>query len=93
MAKQCELVIGYLLPRQCEEKGDNNCTRCGRLVCDLHTRMADAGLLCRDCFENVPARTVGEVVPLAPVVHQHIYTRDYAAFDHDQEVDAFSTLS
>jgi hypothetical protein len=93
MAKQCELVIGYLLPRQCEEKGINACTRCGRGVCDLHTRLGEAGLLCRDCFENVPARTLNDVIPLAPVVSQHIYTRDYAAFDREQEGEAFSTQS
>ena len=93
MTKQCELVIGYLLPRQCEEKGENTCKRCGRVVCDLHTRMGDEGLLCRDCFENVPARTLSDVIPLAPVVHQHIYTHDYQAFDREQADDTFSTLS
>ena len=93
MAKQCELIIGYLLPRQCEEKGDNTCKRCGRVVCDLHTKMGDEGLLCCDCFENVPARSLAEVVPLAPVVHQLIYTRDYAAFEREQAEESFSTLS
>ena len=93
MAGQCELVIGYLLPRQCEEKGENTCKRCGRAVCDLHTRMGDEGLLCRDCFENAPVRTLADVIPLSPVVHQHIYTRDYAAFDREQGGEAFSTQS
>ena len=93
MAKQCDLVIGYLLPRQCEEKADNTCRRCGRMVCDLHTRMGDEGLLCRDCFENAPARTLVDVIPLAPVVYQHIYTRDYEFFEREQAGDTFSTLS
>lgn len=93
MATQCELVIGYLLPRQCEEKSQNTCTRCKRQVCDLHTRMSDSGLLCRDCAENIPARTLEQVIPLAPVVHQHIYTHDYSAFDREQEGESFSTLS
>jgi recombinational DNA repair protein (RecF pathway) len=93
MAKQCELIIGYLLPRQCEEKGVNACTRCQRVVCDLHTSMGDSGLLCRDCFENAPARTLDDVVPLVPVVHQYIYTRDYQAFDQDRADEAMGTLS
>ena len=93
MAVQCQMVIGYLVPRQCEEKGVNACKRCGRVVCDLHTKMGDEGLLCRDCFENAPARTLEDEVPMAPVVHQYIYTRDFASFDREQGEDTFSTLS
>ena len=50
MAKQCELIIGYLLPRRCEEKAITTCSKCGRAVCDLHARMGDEGILCRDCL-------------------------------------------
>jgi hypothetical protein len=55
--------------------------------------MGDEGLLCRDCFENVPVRTLDQVIPLAPVVYQRIYTRDYEAFEREQPEDTFSTLS
>lgn len=93
MEKQCELVIGFLLPRQCEEKGRNTCKRCGRVVCDVHTKLGEEGLMCRDCFENIPPRTLENLIPLAPAVHQHIYTRDYDLFDQEQGADTFSTLS
>jgi hypothetical protein len=103
MAKQCELIIGYLLPRRCEEKGVAACQKCERTVCELHTRMADQGLLCRDCHEEGQPREAGAVPLLPEPVHDVIYRRgdfsslgtdddDFALFDGD-EGDAFSTLS
>ncbi len=92
MAKQCELIIGYLLPRQCEEKAINLCTNCGRGMCELHTSMGDHGLLCRDCFEEGKPRDAGEPEPLAEPVQEIIYSRGYQHFDDDGD-DAFQTLS
>ena len=93
MAKQCELIIGYLLPRQCEEKGINGCANCGRLVCEHHTRMGDRGLLCRDCYEEGKPREAGAPEPLAEPVKQTIYHRDFDAFDDDMGDDGFASLS
>jgi hypothetical protein len=103
MAKQCELIIGYLLPRRCEEKGVTTCQKCRRTVCELHTRMADQGLLCRDCHEEGKPRAAAPVAPLPEPVHDVIYRRgdfsslrsvddDFDLFDAD-EGDTFSTLS
>ena len=94
MAKQCELFIGYLLPRRCEEKGVEVCTKCGRGVCELHTRMGDQGLLCRDCYEHGQPLTLDEASALPEPVQQTIYRRDdFSAFDTEPEIDTFSTLS
>ena len=104
MAKQCELIIGFLLPRRCEEKGVVACGKCKRTVCELHARMGDHGLLCRDCREEGRPRAVGAVPPALPEpVRQVVYRRgdfashmgddDFDFFDTDERGDAFSTLS
>lgn len=97
MAKQCEMIIGYLLPRRCEEKGITVCQRCGRTVCELHTRVGDEGLLCRDCFELGQPHTAATPPPALPrPVQQTIYHRwgdDFDLFDRDEGAEAFSVLS
>jgi hypothetical protein len=104
MAKQCEMIIGYLLPRRCEEKGITVCQKCRRTVCELHTRVADDGLLCRDCQEEGQPRTAEERAPLPGPVEEAIYHRrgfssydttddDFDLFDHEEGADAFSVLS
>jgi hypothetical protein len=104
MAKQCELIIGYLLPRRCEEKGITTCQMCKRMVCEMHTRVADDGLLCRDCHEEGQPRTVEALEPLPQPVEQTIYHRggfssfdttddDFGLFEGDEGADAFSVLS
>lgn len=104
MAKQCELIIGYLLPRRCEEKGITVCQMCKRTVCEMHTRVADDGLLCRDCYEEGQPRTIEAPEPLPSPVQETIYRRpDFGTFDTDEDdfdlfegdegTDAFSMLS
>jgi hypothetical protein len=104
MAKQCEMIIGYLLPRRCEEKAITVCQKCKRRVCELHTRVADDGLLCRDCHEEGQPRTAEAVAPLPEAVEQTIYHRggssaldttddDFALFDQDEGAEGFSMLS
>ena len=104
MAKQCEMIIGYLLPRRCEEKGITVCQKCRRRVCELHTRVADDGLLCRDCQEEGQPRTGEAPPPLPEAVEQTVYYRggssvldttddDFALFDQDEGAEAFSMLS
>ncbi len=94
MANQCEMFIGYLLPRRCEEPAVEVCTHCGRGVCDLHTRVGDQGLLCRDCYEQSRPLTSEEAATLPVAVQQTIYRReDFDAFDSEAGSDSFSTLS
>ena len=109
MAKQCELIIGYLLQRRCEEKGIAACHKCKRMVCEPHTRMGDQGLLCRDCHEEGQPRTSEGVPSLPEPVHAVVYRRgdfsrgdssshdfdddDFGSFDSDERGEAFSTLS
>lgn len=94
MTKQCELFIGYLLPRRCEEKAAEVCTKCGRGVCELHTRVGDQGLLCRDCYEQGRPLTPEEASSLPEPVRQTIYRRDdFSPFESESGLDTFSTLS
>jgi hypothetical protein len=94
MAKQCELIIGYLLPRRCEEKVTATCLKCGRGTCELHTRIGDTGLLCRDCYEEHQPLAAEEFTPLPAPVQRSIYRRgDFLLFEGEEAGDAFSTLS
>lgn len=94
MPKQCEMIIGYLLPRRCEEKAVVKCSKCGRMVCDLHTRIGDEGVLCRDCFEHIPPRTLKDKPELPEAVRRVIYTReDFGVFEAEAEEEAFASLS
>ncbi len=104
MAKQCGLVIGYLLPRRCEEKAADQCLKCKRDVCQHHTRIGDTGLLCRDCYETGQPLAHEKLMPLPEPVGHTIYHRDdfgsyetedddYLLFDAEAEEDSFSTLS
>ena len=94
MAKQCELIIGYLLPRRCEEKAITTCSKCGRAVCDLHARMGDEGILCRDCYEHVPPRSLKDKPRLPESVRKVIYRReDFDVFEAEREEEAFVSLS
>ena len=94
MAKQCELIIGYLLPRRCEEKVMATCLKCGRSVCELHTRIGDQGLLCRECYEEREPRTLEEATALPAPVGRTIYRQeDFRPFEAEDEGEMFSTLS
>lgn len=96
MARSCEMIIGYLLPRQCEEKAVIECSKCGRSVCEHHARIGDQGVLCRDCFEQRAPRGPESInVPLSGVVRRAIYRHeDFSLFEGDEGLDdAFSTLS
>ena len=84
MARQCELIIGYLLPRRCEEKAAAACTKCGREVCKRHTRVGDSGLLCRDCYEERRPRDPKELEPLPEPVERRIYRREgFRSYDDE----------
>lgn len=104
MAKQCGLVIGYLFPRRCEEKAADQCVKCKRDVCQHHTRIGDAGLLCRDCYETGQPLAHEKLTPMPELMGPTIYRRDefgsfdpddedYLPFEEEKEEDVFSTLS
>lgn len=58
MTQLCQMTIGFLIPRACENKARFSCTKCGRSVCTEHAVMLDAGVVCEAChlgFESAVA--------------------------------------
>jgi hypothetical protein len=78
MARQCELIVGFLIPHRCEGKARSVCTKCGRAVCDEHATITDSGIICVACHEEIeqpPPSAIAAVPPAA------IYDRrDYDLF-------------
>ena len=63
MTKQCEMIIGFLVPRQCDTKARSTCIRCGKRVCDEHAAVSPAGILCEACHTGEEQPTVAEATP------------------------------
>ena len=53
MAQKCEMIIGYLVPHQCENPALGKCTKCGRGFCDEHTLQAQDGRVCLACQQGL----------------------------------------
>lgn len=54
----CQMTIGFLIPRACENKARFACTKCGRAICTEHAVILDSGVVCEAChlgFESAIA--------------------------------------
>jgi len=92
MAKGCQMTIGFLIPRPCENKARSTCIKCGKAVCDEHAVILDTGIVCVACHEGI------EAVAVTPLVRQLPRARyrdeDFALFEGAEEVgDVFDDLS
>jgi hypothetical protein len=92
MARQCELIVGYLIPHRCEGKASSICTRCGRAVCDEHATIADSGIICVACHEEIEQPPLPAVAAVPPAA---IYdSSDYAQFASGEDRgDLFAEMS
>lgn len=91
MASQCEMIIGFLVPRRCENPALGNCGNCGRGYCEEHIEVTSQGLLCQACSQGLEQ-------PVAlPITAQSFSDEDLALFDQvsrfDSDDDMFSDLS
>jgi recombinational DNA repair protein (RecF pathway) len=91
MASQCEMIIGFLVPRRCENPALGNCSRCGRGYCEEHISVETQGLICKACSQGLEQ-------PVAlPLTAQSFSDEDMALFDQasrfDNDDDLFSDLS
>ncbi len=92
MAKQCEMIIGFLVPHRCELTALGQCTKCGRGYCDEHIAVTPSGLICQACSQGLEQ-------PVAlPVTARTFTPDDLAAFNaasqwDEDEDDMFSDLS
>jgi hypothetical protein len=91
MASQCEMIIGFLVPRRCENPALGNCSQCGRGFCEEHVEVQAQGLVCQACSQGLEK-------PVAlPITAQSFSDDEMALFDRasrfDNDEDMFSDLS
>ncbi len=91
MTKQCDMMIGFLVPHRCPNIGMTTCVKCGRLFCDEHVGLTPGGLVCLAC-----QRGLAEPVTIPEVARTYdaadlVAFSDVGAFDDDD--DTFADLS
>lgn len=92
MAERCEMIIGYLVPHQCENPALGTCVKCGRGFCDEHTNPVRGGRMCLACQQGL------EMPVALPIAAATITAADVDAFGRasawdDDGGDMFSDLS
>ena len=92
MAQRCQMIIGFLIPRPCENKARSTCIQCGKAVCDEHAVVLDTGIVCAACHQGI------EAVAVTPLVQQLPRARyrdeDFALFEGAEEAgDVFADMS
>ena len=93
MATKCEMIIGYLVPHQCENPALGTCIKCGRGFCDEHTNATREGRVCLACQQGL------EMPVALPIAAATFTAADLAMFgrsstwDDDDSGDMFSDLS
>jgi hypothetical protein len=92
MARQCELIVGFLIPHRCEGKARSVCTRCGRAICDDHATIADSGIICVACQEEIEQPPLPAVAAVPPGAAYD--SSDYALFSAGEAgEDLFADMS
>lgn len=93
MAQQCEMIIGYLVPHQCDNPSLGTCVKCGRGFCDEHTNATQQGRVCLACQQ-------GLAMPVALPIAAALFTSGdldtfgrASAWDDENSGDMFSDLS
>ncbi len=91
MAKQCAMIVGYLVPHRCPNEALAACTKCGREFCEEHVTISPGGLLCLACQQGLDQPVLVEQVT------QDYSTDDIALFASagamDSVEDAFADVS
>lgn len=85
---QCQMIIGYLIPRQCENKARQRCVKCGRAVCDEHATITDAGVVCAAC-----AGVLHEVEEAPVIATRPVYLPSERELFETTEEDIFADMS
>jgi len=95
MSKQCEMMIGYLIPRRCDGRARSTCIRCGRHVCDVHAVVTPEGILCEACHAGVEQLTPVTDTPDWVSRLPDYQADDFALFDRSDvsDVDMFDDMS
>jgi hypothetical protein len=92
-AEKCEMIIGYLVPRRCENPSLGRCIKCGRGFCDEHTNQTKSGRVCLACQQGLDQPIA---LPIAAAVFTasdlNTFSR-YSDMDDNDNTDMFSDLS
>jgi len=92
MAKTCEMTIGFLIPRPCENKARSTCIQCGKAICDEHAVILDTGIVCAACHAGIEAVAVTPLVRHLPRARYR--DEDFALFEDTEEAgDVFADMS
>jgi hypothetical protein len=83
MTRQCEMMIGFLIPRQCDQKARSTCIRCSKQICDEHAVVGPEGILCEACHEGVEQLAAATTTPDWVATLPDYHADDFALFDHD----------
>ncbi len=92
MAEKCQMTIGFLIPRPCENKARSTCIQCGKAICDEHAVILDTGIVCVACHEGREAVAVTPLVPYLPRARYR--EEDFALFEGPEKAsDVFAEMS
>ena len=93
MAKQCEMVIGFLVPHRCDHPALGTCVRCGRGFCEEHMEITPEGLVCLACKQGLANPVI------MPDFAQGFTSEEFALFDtplrsgQEDDAEMFSDMS
>lgn len=95
MSIQCAMIIGFLVPHQCENRAVASCSRCNRQFCDEHLQVTPTGLVCLACQQGLDKPVL--VAQTASSFDEHdlksfIPDSDWESSDDDSG-DLFADLS
>jgi hypothetical protein len=93
MAEKCEMILGYLVPHQCENPALGKCAKCGRGFCDEHTHATNEGRVCVACQQGLD-QPIALPIAAAAFTAADLLTFDrYRDADDNDSGDLFSDLS
>lgn len=90
MAERCEMIIGYLVPHQCENPSLGTCAKCGRGFCDEHTNQTAEGRVCLACQQGLEMPVA---LPIAAAGFTAMDLATFSTWDDNDSGDMFSDLS
>ena len=91
LSKQCEMIVGFLVPHRCVNMAMTTCARCGRQFCEEHVSLTSGGLVCLACQQGLEQ-------PVAiPEMARNFNEADLVSFSSigvfESEDDVFADLS
>ena len=93
MATKCEMIIGYLVPHQCENPALGTCIRCGRGFCDEHTNATKEGRVCLACQQGLEMPVALPIAAATFTAADLMTFGNTSALDDNDTSDMFSDLS